>query len=79
METLGGLFNVIIPRNTSVPTRFDHVFTTGVDNQTMVEIKVYQGERPLANVSWDECPTIWLLHMLACLSSLCHAQAFWHD
>ena len=50
IETLGGLFNVIIPRNTSVPTRFDHVFTTGVDNQTMVEIKIFQGERPLANV-----------------------------
>lgn len=48
VETLGGLFTVIIPAGTTIPTRKSEVFTTAADNQTVVEIHVLQGERPLA-------------------------------
>ncbi|EGD75197.1 molecular chaperone DnaK [Salpingoeca rosetta] len=49
IETLGGLFNKLIPRNTSIPTSKTETFSTGVDNQTQVVIRVMQGERPIAN------------------------------
>jgi len=48
IETLGGVFTVLIPRNTTIPTRKSEIFSTASDNQTSVEIKVYQGERPMA-------------------------------
>ena len=48
IETLGGIFTVLIPRNTTIPTRKSEIFSTASDNQTSVEIKVYQGERPMA-------------------------------
>lgn len=48
IETLGGVFTVIIPRNTTIPTSKSQIFSTATDNQTSVEIKVYQGERPMA-------------------------------
>lgn len=48
IETLGGVMTVLIPRNTTIPTKRTEVFTTAADNQTSVEIKVYQGERPMA-------------------------------
>ncbi len=48
VETLGGVVHVLIPRNTTIPTRRSEVFTTAADNQTSVEIHVTQGERPLA-------------------------------
>jgi len=48
IETLGGVFTVIIPRGTTIPTRRSQVFTTAADNQTAVTIHVLQGERPLA-------------------------------
>lgn len=47
IETIGGLFSKIIKRNTTLPTKQTQVFTTAEDNQTDVEIKIYQGERPL--------------------------------
>jgi len=48
IETLGGVFTPLIPRNTTIPTKKSQVYSTAVDNQTQVGIKVYQGERPMA-------------------------------
>jgi molecular chaperone DnaK len=48
IETLGGVFTKLIERNTTIPTRKSEVFSTASDNQTSVEIKVYQGERAIA-------------------------------
>jgi molecular chaperone DnaK len=48
VETQGGLMTVIIPRNTTIPTRKSENFSTAADNQTSVEVHVLQGERPLA-------------------------------
>ena len=48
VETLGGRMTVMIPRNTTVPVRKSEVYTTAEDSQTAVDIKVYQGERPMA-------------------------------
>ena len=48
IETLGGVMTRLIPSNTTIPTRKSEVFSTAVDNQPSVEIKVLQGERPMA-------------------------------
>jgi len=48
VEVKGGLMEVIIPRNNKIPVKKSKVFTTAVDGQTEVEVRVYQGERPLA-------------------------------
>jgi molecular chaperone DnaK len=48
LETLGGVSTVLIPRNTTIPTRKSEVFSTAADSQTSVEIKVLQGEREMA-------------------------------
>jgi molecular chaperone DnaK len=48
IETLGGVFTKLIERNTTIPTRKSEVFSTAADNQTSVEIKVFQGERAMA-------------------------------
>ncbi|HJS47716.1 MAG TPA: molecular chaperone DnaK, partial [Gemmatimonadales bacterium] len=48
IETLGGVTTVLIPRNTTIPTRKSEVFSTADDNQTTVEIHVLQGERQMA-------------------------------
>ncbi|HIE32461.1 MAG TPA: molecular chaperone DnaK, partial [Thermodesulfobacteriaceae bacterium] len=48
IETLGGVFTVLIPRGTTIPTRKSQIFTTAADNQTSVTIHVLQGERPMA-------------------------------
>ncbi len=48
IETLGGVMTVLIPRNTTIPTRKSETFTTAEDGQTQVEIHVLQGERPMA-------------------------------
>jgi molecular chaperone DnaK len=48
LETLGGVFSKLIERNTTIPTRMSEVFTTATDNQSSVDIKIYQGEREIA-------------------------------
>ena len=48
IETLGGVSTVLIPRNTTIPTKKSEVFSTAEDNQTTVEIHVLQGERQMA-------------------------------
>jgi len=51
IETLGGIFTRLIPRNSTIPTKKSQVFSTAADGQTEVEIKVLQGERELANLN----------------------------
>jgi molecular chaperone DnaK len=48
VETQGGAMTVLIPRNTTIPTRKSEIFSTATDNQTAVDVHVLQGERPLA-------------------------------
>jgi molecular chaperone DnaK len=48
IETLGGVMTTLIPANTTIPTKKEQVFSTASDNQTEVEIKVLQGDRPMA-------------------------------
>ena len=45
IETLGGVFNKIIERNTTIPTKKSQIYSTAADGQTSVEIHVLQGER----------------------------------
>jgi len=49
IETLGGVATKLIDRNTTIPTSKSQIFSTAADNQTSVEIHVFQGERPMAS------------------------------
>lgn len=52
IETFGGLMNVIIPRNSTIPVKAGEQFTTAVDGQRLMKIRVLQGERELAKDNW---------------------------
>lgn len=49
IETLGGVFTRLIPRNTTIPTKKSQVFSTAADGQTQVQLNVLQGEREMAD------------------------------
>ena len=51
VETLGGVMTTLIPRNTTIPTRREEIFSTAEDSQTKVEIHVLQGERAEAKLN----------------------------
>ena len=53
LETFGGLMNVIIPRNSTIPIKAGEMFTTAVNNQKSMLIHVLQGERELARDNWS--------------------------
>jgi molecular chaperone DnaK len=53
IETFGGLMNVLIPRNSTIPCKAGEMFTNAVPNQTSMQIKVLQGERELAKDNWE--------------------------
>src|SRR5947199_10564858 len=52
IETFGGLMNVLIPRNSTIPLKAGEVFTTAVDSQRSMLIHVLQGERERARDNW---------------------------
>ncbi len=52
IETFGGLMNVIIPRNSTIPIKAGEMFTNAVTNQSGMRISVLQGEREMANDNW---------------------------
>ncbi|HEX8373360.1 MAG TPA: Hsp70 family protein [Chthoniobacterales bacterium] len=52
IETAGGLMNVLIPRNSTIPLKRGEMFTTSVNDQTSMVIKVLQGEREMARDNW---------------------------
>ena len=53
LETFGGLMNVIIPRNSTIPVKAGELFTTAVDSQRNMLIHVLQGERERARDNWS--------------------------
>ncbi|MEM8953011.1 MAG: Hsp70 family protein [Verrucomicrobiota bacterium] len=53
IETFGGLMNVIIPRNTTIPAKAGEMFTNAVANQESMLIRVLQGEREMARDNWE--------------------------
>jgi len=53
IETLGGLMNVIIPRNTTIPAKAGEMFTNAVSGQTDMRVRVLQGEREMARDNWE--------------------------
>lgn len=52
-ETVGGLMNVLIPRNTTIPCKAGEMFTNAVAGQNSMKIRVLQGERELARDNWE--------------------------
>jgi len=53
IETFGGLMNVIIPRNSTIPIKAGEMFTTAVNQQQSMSIKILQGEREMARDNWQ--------------------------
>jgi molecular chaperone DnaK len=53
IETLGGLMNVLIPRNTTIPCKAGEAFTNATDGQSAMKLRVLQGEREMANDNWE--------------------------
>jgi molecular chaperone DnaK len=53
IETYGGLMNVLIPRNTTIPCKAGEMFTNAVDGQRAMRVRVLQGEREMARDNWQ--------------------------
>lgn len=53
IETMGGLMNVLISRNTTIPCKAGEMFTNAVDQQRSMKVRVLQGERELAKDNWE--------------------------
>ena len=53
VETMGGLMNVLIPRNTPIPCKAGEMFTNAADGQVSMKVRVLQGERELASDNWE--------------------------
>jgi molecular chaperone DnaK len=53
LETFGGLMNVLIPRNTTIPCKAGEMFTNAADGQKSMRVRVLQGEREMARDNWD--------------------------
>ncbi len=53
IETMGGLMNVLIPRNTTIPCKAGEMFTNAADGQRSMRVRVLQGERELAADNWE--------------------------
>lgn len=53
IETFGGLMNVIIPRNSTIPAKAGEVFTNAVDGQSAMRVRILQGEREMAKDNWE--------------------------
>jgi len=47
IETIGGVMSTIVPRGTTIPVKKTESYTTTADNQTQLDVSVYEGERPL--------------------------------
>lgn len=52
IETFGGLMNVLIPRNTTIPCKVGEMFTNATDAQRAMEVRILQGEREIARDNW---------------------------
>ncbi|RPJ35903.1 MAG: molecular chaperone DnaK [Verrucomicrobiaceae bacterium] len=53
IETFGGLMNVLIPRNTTIPCKAGEMFTNAADGQKTMRVRVLQGEREMARDNWE--------------------------
>lgn len=53
IETFGGLMNVLIPRNTTIPCKAGEMFTNAADGQSAMRVRVLQGEREMARDNWE--------------------------
>lgn len=53
IETFGGLMNVLIPRNTTIPCKAGEMFTNAADGQRSMRVRVLQGEREMARDNWE--------------------------
>lgn len=53
IETFGGLMNVLIPRNTTIPCKAGEMFTNAADGQAAMQVRVLQGEREMARDNWE--------------------------
>jgi molecular chaperone DnaK len=53
IETVGGLMNVLIPRNTTIPCKAGEMFTNAADDQRAMSVRILQGEREMARDNWE--------------------------
>ena len=74
IETFGGLMNVIIPRNSTIPIKAGEMFTNAMAGQESMLIKVLQGERELAKDNWK---LGWMTGLAARFATAGAAQTLW--